>query len=267
LTTVVRLVVSDSLHALERRHNEMEKLAAEIKADGARAMPLVVVGSDPSQMVATVLQSAGVGPMQVNTAVANWPQADAAFYQPLGIDDFGSHVGMAFRVGTNLILLDADDAAWERLQALRPSERVIDVWWRDTRTGELMLLLAYLMRRSKEWRQARIRLIAAPDEGEAPDAWRAALQAQIDSIRIPAEILPVADRSQATVVSTSHASAMVFMPFSIHGGRFYSPFGWKIDTALPRLPITALVLAAQDVDLEAEPDHDVDIEAGSESAV
>jgi hypothetical protein len=38
--------------------------------------------------------------------------------------------------------------------------------------------------------------------------------------------------------------------------------GWKLDDVLQELPITALVLAAQDVDLDvdldAEPDHEVE---------
>lgn len=155
-------------------------------------------------------------------------------------------------------LLDSDAAEWDTLQAVPAADRVIDVWWRDSLTGELMLMLAYLMTRSREWRHATIRLIAAPENGEPAEPWRAALEAQIDKVRIPAEIVLVADHNEATVIATSRASAMVFMPFRIHGGRFYSPFGWEINDALPQLPITALVLAAQDVDLEAEPDHEGD---------
>ena len=263
LTTVVRVIVGDPVKALESRREAFEQLTEELKAEGSGAFPLVLVGEDASQLVASVVQTAGVGPLRVNTVIANWPHSDAAFYAPLGLSGFGRNVALAFRLGTNLVLLDSDAAEWDTLETMPAGERVIDVWWRDNRTGELMLLLAYLMRRSKDWRNAAIRLIAAAADGEAPDARRAALEEQLDKVRIPAEILLVAAHDQATVVATSHASAMVFMPFRVHGGRFESPFGWKIDAALPELPITALVLAAQDVDLDAEPDHEVEVEDGS----
>ncbi|MBX3585107.1 MAG: hypothetical protein KF796_00575 [Ramlibacter sp.] len=258
MTTVVRMIVGDSARALAQRREASEQLTEELKAAGSSAFPLVLMGEDTSQMVASVVQTAGVGPLRVNTAIANWPQANAAFYEPLGIGGFGRHVALAFRLGTNLILLDSDAAEWDTLQAVPAADRVIDVWWRDSLTGELMLMLAYLMTRSREWRHATIRLIAAPENGEPAEPWRAALEAQIDKVRIPAEIVLAADHNEATVIATSRASAMVFMPFRIHGGRFYSPFGWEINDALPQLPITALVLAAQDVDLEAEPDHESD---------
>lgn len=254
LTTVVRLVVSDAAHALERRRLESERLEQELRDDGSKAFPLVVVGADVDQMLSAVIQVAGVGPLRVNTVIANWPRGDSAFYEPLGLAGFGRSVATAFRLGTNLLLLDSDAREWDTLQAVPSGRRVIDVWWRDTPTGELMLLLAFLMMRSDAWGRSGIRLIAAPDDGETEPQCRSRLAARLERIRIPADAVVVADRDETTVVATSQASAMVFMPFRIHGGRFYSPFGWEIGDALPRLPITALVLAAEDVDLDADPD-------------
>ena len=254
LTTVARLVVTDPAQALERRRAETEALEAELKAAGSRAFPLVVVGDDANEMLSVLVQAAGVGPLRVNTAVANWPRGDAGFYAPLGLSGFGRSVAAAFRLGTNLLLLDADAKEWETLQSVPSDRRVIDVWWRDTPTGELMLLLAFLMMRSDDWGRASIRLLAAPDEGQTEEACRAAVVERLERIRIPATAVVVADHDEATVIESSRAGSIVFMPFRIHGGRFYSPFGWEIREALPRLPITVLALAAEDVDLEADPD-------------
>lgn len=263
LTTVVRMIVDDSLEALKRRAEESEKMSEELKAEGSSAFALVLIGSDAGQMVASLVQTAGVGPLRVNTAIANWPQADAAFYEPLGIADFGRTVAMAFRLGTNLILLDSDAKEWETLQSVPADKRVIDVWWQETQTGELMLLLAYLMTRNKDWRDAIIRVIAVPDDAQSPQECRQALEAGLERMRIPGEVLVVDDWDELTVVETSKGSTMVFIPFRIHGGRFYSRFGWKIGPALPKLPITALVLAAQDVDLEGDPDQEAEEEAAA----
>jgi hypothetical protein len=234
-----------------------------LKAEGSSAFALVLIGSDASQMVASLVQTAGVGPLRVNTAIANWPQADAAFYEPLGIANFGRTVAMAFHLGTNLILLDSDAKEWETLQSVPADKRVIDVWWQESQTGELMLLLAYLMTRNKDWRDAIIRMIAVADDKQSPQECRQALEASLERMRIPGEVLVVDDWDELTVVETSKTSAMVFMPFRIHGGRFYSRFGWEIGPALPKLPITALVLAAQDVDLEGDPDQETEEEGAT----
>ena len=254
LTTVVRLIESGG-DVLARRQEETERLAAEIKAQGSTAFPLAVVGRDAAEMVASIVQAAGVGPLRVNTVVANWPDPDAAFYTPLGVTEFGRNVSTAFRLGANLLLLDADAAEWDGLEKTASSDRLIDVWWRDTRTGELMLLLAYLMTRSDDWKGAQIRLLAVPAEGEAPAAREQALVSRLEEIRIAAEVVVVANLEEATIVEHSRASPMVFLPFRVHAGRFYSPFGWEIGKTIAKLRIVALVLAAQDVDLDADPDE------------
>ena len=48
---------------------------------------------------------------------------------------------------------------------------------------------------------------------------------------------------------------MVFVPFRLRGSRPLGPFGESLDHLLARLPSTILVLAAEDVDLDAEPEE------------
>jgi amino acid transporter len=255
LTTVVRLIESTDVGALQRRHDERDALAAEIKAQGSSALPLVVVGTDIPQMVASIVQAAGVGPFRVNTVVANWPESRAAFYRPLGLDGFGHNISLAFRLGCNLLLLDADAKEWEGLERMEAADRVIDVWWEDSSTGQLMLLLAYLMTRSEAWDGVRIRLLGPAEVVGSAGVHGKVLAERLEEIRIDAEVVPAPDQDQATVVRESGQSSLVFLPFRIHGGRFYSPFGWEIGAALERLPIVVLALAAEDIDLEADPDE------------
>ena len=255
LTTVVRMVESGDLRALERRREEQHVLAEELKAANSSALPLVVVGTDTPQMIATIVQAAGVGPFHVNTVVANWPEPRAAFYRPLGLDTFGQSVSLAFRLGCNLLLLDADAKEWESLEPISGDDRVIDVWWEDSSSGQLMLLLAYLMTRSDEWKGARIRLLGPHEVVDSAGPHGKVLRDRVEEIRIEAEVIATPDQDERTVVGMSGSSSMVFLPFRIHGGRFYSPFGWEIGPALARLPIVVLALAAEDVGLEADPDE------------
>jgi hypothetical protein len=206
-------------------------------------------------MVASIVQAAGIGPFHVNTVVANWPEPKSAFYSPLGLDAFGQNVSLAFRLGCNLLLLDADAREWESLASIPAGERVIDIWWEDSSTGQLMLLLAYLMTRSDEWSNARIRLLGPREVVDSAGPHGTVLRERLEEIRIDAEVVETADHDEDSVAGASRSSALVFLPFRIHGGRFYSPFGWEVGAALERLPIVVLALAAEDVDLEADPDE------------
>jgi amino acid transporter len=255
LTTVVRMIDGADAGAPERRRAEQEALDEELKALQSTALPLVVVGVDSSQVFTSLVQAAGVGPFRINTVVANWPEPKAAFYRPLGLDAFGHSVSLAFRLGCNLLLLDADAKEWGNLDRRSASERVIDVWWEDSSTGQLMLLLAYLMTRSEDWAGARIRLLGSADVVGAEEKRGKVLAERLEEIRIDAEVVVTSEHDERSVIEASGASAFVFLPFRIHGGRFYSPFGWEVGPALGRLPIVVLALAAQDVDLESDPDQ------------
>jgi amino acid transporter len=255
LATVVRMIESKNLDAIELHRAEQDVLAEEIKARQSSALPLVVIGTDTAQMVASIVQSAGVGPFRINTVVVNWPESVDAFYRPLGLDAFGRNISLAFRLGCNLLLLDADAREWESLEDTAPEARRIDVWWEDSSTGELMLLLAYLMTRSDSWRGARIRLLGPAEVTDTAGAHGKVLRERVEEIRIDAEVIVTPDHEQETVAGTSGESSLVLLPFRIYGGRFYSPFGWEIATAIEHLPIALLCLAAQDVDLEADPDE------------
>ncbi|MCF8109299.1 MAG: hypothetical protein K9J81_09930 [Desulfohalobiaceae bacterium] len=50
-------------------------------------------------------------------------------------------------------------------------------------------------------------------------------------------------------------AALVFLPFSLKRSQLRDPFGGDLDWLLPRLPVTLLCLAAEDLDLDAEPEE------------
>ena len=60
-----------------------------------------------------------------------------------------------------------------------------------------------------------------------------------------------------TVVEYSGDAALVFYPFRLRGNQFLDPFNKALEAILPRLPIVALVLAAEDIELDAEPEKGI----------
>jgi len=57
------------------------------------------------------------------------------------------------------------------------------------------------------------------------------------------------------VARRSADASLVLLPFRLHGNQPLGPFNGSLDDLLAPLPVTALVLAAEDIDLDAEPEE------------
>ena len=152
-----------------------------------------------------------------------------------------------------MVVLDLKENQWSALEKTPGEKRRIDVWWWNDPTSHLTLLLAYLVTRSEAWEGASIRLLAACYDDDSEENLEA-LRATLDEVRIEAEprIVPNADHN--ALAAHSHDADLVILPFRFKGNEISGPFGTPADL-LPRLPTTALVLAARDIDLDAEPEE------------
>ncbi len=74
-------------------------------------------------------------------------------------------------------------------------------------------------------------------------------------MRIDAEPEIVERADEERMAERSADSALVFVPFRLRGNHLEGPFGRPVEDLLSRLPFVALVLAADDIDLDAEPEE------------
>jgi gamma-glutamylcysteine synthetase len=81
------------------------------------------------------------------------------------------------------------------------------------------------------------------------------LQSMLDDIRIDAQPMVIEEPDADSIVQHSADSALVFLPFRIKANRVVDPFGGSMDEMLFLLPVVALVLAAEDIELDAEPEE------------
>ena len=252
MTTVVRVLEGEGPKMLKQREEAQRALVEELRSHDSAAFPLVVVAPTIDLAIPLLVQSVGRGPTRVNTVLSNWLEAPAGIARSWGSERYGQNQRTAFRLGCNLLVLDAGDAEWVSLEAQPSADRIIDVWWCEDNSGQLMLLLAYLLTRSDEWRDARIRvLVPASGEGPAPTA---RLDERLAAARIEAEIVHVPGASEAMAERSARASIVLFR-FAIRGGRLFGPLGEPLDALLPGLPVVLMTMAAQDVELDADPDE------------
>ncbi len=253
-STVVRILEGEGPKMLKLREEAEKELRKDIAASESEAFPLVLVVPKMIQGIHIMVQAYGIGPLKLNTILLNWFEHDPTIKHGFREVLYGRRIKTAYRLGCNIIVLKANQNDWEIFQKIPAQERRIDVWWWDDTSSHLMLLLAYLTTRSKEWQGARIRVLAPSFDHPTEDKM-AVFRQKLEDVRIEAEPEMVFNAKASNVIGYSKGSALVLLPFRFKGNRPVDPFDQPVEQILADLPLTALVLAAEDVELEAEPEE------------
>jgi len=254
LTTAVRILEGEGVKMLKLKEEAEEELRKSIAQFGLKAFPLVVAAPNLQMGIQILVQAFGIGPLKANTILLNWLEQTPKGILGLGELRYARNLREAFRFGCNIVVLDAKENAWAALERLSSDERRIDVWWGDDATSRLMLLLAYLMTRSEEWDGAKIRVLAASHERASKETIEG-LQRTLQEVRIEADPEIVDASNLNAIVESSADAAIVFLPFRLRDNQLLGPFDNQLDDLILRLPVVVLALAAEDIDLDAEPEE------------
>ncbi|MCP3872645.1 MAG: amino acid permease [Desulfobacteraceae bacterium] len=253
ITVAVRLIKGQGLKIKSQREKVFKELSTHINDLNSQAYPLVISVPDIPKSLPVITQSFGLGPLKANTILINWMDEMNRGLAAAGPANYANNLRIVFREGLNLVILHADENRWQKVLNRSPKEQQIDVWWENNATSKLMLLLAYLMTRRNVWSKARIRILAFESD-EKKENTNDDLQRLMEDVRIDAEPVIVPDHTVETIIKMSSTASFVFLPCRIRDSQVLDAQGGQLPKILPYLPMTALVMAAQDIDLEAEPD-------------
>jgi len=252
--TVVRILEGEGVKMLKLREEVENELRKDIAESASEAFPLVIAIPSLIQGIHTLVQAYGIGPLKVNTILLNWFEREQDKNLCIREILYGRRIKTAFRLGCNIIVLNASENEWNKLKKVPSEKRRIDVWWWDDASSHLMLLLAYLTTRDKDWQTAKIRILA-PSADHPTEESMADFRRQLEDARIEAEPEMVFNAKMSNVIAYSKDASLVFLPFRLKGNQPLDPFDNPVETILSGLPITALVLASEDIELEAEPEE------------
>ncbi len=253
LTTAVQILEGTGLKMLKLRKEAEAQLQRDILKDTAQAFPLVVTAPNLEFGIQTVIQAYGIGPLKANTILLNWLGRSPEKILGLHSREFGRNLRTAHHYGCNIVILDIKADKWSALEASDGQDRCLDVWWWDNATSRLMLLMAYLMTRNDKWSDAKIRLLAVAD-GTGADQTIESLEQMLEEVRIEAQPEIVKDVDADMLAEYSADSSITFLPLRIRDNQVLDPFGNSMENTLFLLPVTAMVLAAEDIELDAEPE-------------
>ena len=263
LTTAVVLLKGAGIKMLKLKQDAEDELQRDFRKNDFKAFSLVVATPNPQTSIQSIIQIYGVGPLKANTILLNWMGQAPQRILNLQDQDFVGNLRAARLHKCNLVILDAKPDKWNALTDKDNSNLIIDVWWRDDATSRLMLLMAYLMTRSELWSDAKIRLLAAGSI-HAADRSIDNLQQMLEDSRIEAEPV-IVDAADADAIAEHSADAsLVFLPFRLKKECVVDWFGNPMEDSLFLLPVVAMVMAAEDIELDAEPEEG---EAGEKAQI
>jgi amino acid transporter len=255
-TTAVKVLVGAMDAGTPKRRTAAEdELRLDVVESGGDAFVATVAAADLETALPAIIQGHGLGAVRANTVLLNWSDRPPSDDPDPALPDYGEYLRLARRTDQNLILLDAREEHFEQIDSLEPESRRIDVWYLGDATGRLSLLLAYLTTRSEEWEECTIRLLSPGLDGVRMEDQEEQLRTMLADVRIAAEPVVVDSPVPGAVLDHSADASLVFLPFRLRGAALESPLGGSLADLTRTLRVTAMVLAAQDLDLDAAPEE------------
>ncbi len=255
VTTAVRILEGEGALVRKKRLEMEEELRKEIEDRELDAFALVVNFSNGEVGFPVLLQAAGLGPIRANTILLNWYDQDKGEKGIEGLKSYGKFLRGSVRFGCNVVVLATGSDTFKKLSLDSSARTRIDVWWRDDATSKLNLMLAYLMTRTPEWSGAEIRVLAAVHSAQVEQDRITQINEMLSDVRIDAEVEVVETISNEIIIQFSSKSSLVFAPFRLKDD---GPIGideTSLDDLVNKIPVLAMVLAAQDIELTSEPDE------------
>ena len=256
LTTIVKILEGKDLLLSGKKDEEEKRLRVDISAYNPSAFPLVLTTKDIDVAIHALLQAHGIGPLRANTVLVNWldPDNDSG----MGFREllFGRQLRTLYALGCNILIFHAQPDSWARLIETQADQSRIDVWWSHDETGHLMLLFAYLMTRSEAWQGSTLRVLVFKEDAGGLDN-EEDIQAVLKDARIEADIVWVASNDPTEAIKLSAQSTLIFLPFRFHGNLIQLPIASPAEDLLQKLPPALMILAAEDIDLGAEPEEGI----------
>ena len=212
---------------------------------GVQALVRIVSASDPFEGAERLVEAYGLGPLVPNTVLLGDSKESTrrARYAKM-IEHFHA-------ARRNVVVLRDDGALRDTGANAFGGRSRIDVWWGGLQAnGGLMMILAYLIRTSVEWRRAQVnvKLVVPRAAGAEPAARN--LERTVSGLRIGAEVqVLVADGRPFPEIlhESSRGADLIFLGIAKPGDDF-ARYYENLQNLATGLPTTVFVLASQDVD-------------------
>ncbi|MGF1492625.1 MAG: Na-K-Cl cotransporter [Microcoleaceae cyanobacterium] len=220
--------------------SEMETTLREyLDKRGIQGFVRVITAADPFLGAEKLAESYGIGPLIPNTILLGDSKAD-----PSRLDSYCQMIAKFHQQGRSVIIFRGSDQSLVGRHRKR-----INIWWGGLNAnGGLMLILAYLLRTSMEWRGAEIHLKLVVPDKTAAQAARLNVTQLVDELRIGAEPQVIVSGGKPFTDILRHSSQradLIFLGMAQPGQvDDYSEYYEGLQKIVEGLPTVIFVLAA-----------------------
>ncbi|MEM7725744.1 MAG: amino acid permease [Cyanobacteria bacterium P01_A01_bin.45] len=234
----VASVLPSGTRDLSQQKDLEDKISDRLKKQQVKALVRVVTAPDPFAGMIQLVEAYGLGSLIPNTILLGDSEDKTRR------DRYCEMIQKLYYAKRSVMILR------ENADQRFGLNRTIDVWWGGMQAnGSLMLLLAYMLRSTIEWRNAHISLkLVVPDEAGAEDA-RANLEKMLRQLRISATpyVIVANNRPFERILHESSQNAdVIFLGMAAPTDRNFTQYYEKMHVRTANLPTIIYVMAAPD---------------------
>jgi amino acid transporter len=243
ILNIGQVIIGSAEDQLDRIENQEELLSKFILKEDLEAFPNVVAAPTLTEGIEYLIQCSGLGALRPNSLLIGWPgeenKAEPLVASLRVIEGLKRNVIIAKFNGV-------DEDPW-----LAPNG-TIDVWWRGRQNGELMLLLAHLLKQNRKWQNRTIRLMRiVGDEVARAEVVNHLEELAISSrIEVQTEVF-VSDRPTDVIQQQSKDSAITFLGFALPREGDEASFFQAMENLSREIPRTLLISSIGNMKLES----------------
>jgi amino acid transporter len=243
ILNIGQVIIGSAEDQLDRIENQEELLSKFIRKEDLEAFPNVVAAPTLTEGIEYLIQCSGLGALRPNSLLIGWP----------GEENKAEPLVASLRVieglKRNVIIAKfnaADEDPWVAPRG------TIDVWWRGRQNGELMLLLAHLLKQNRKWQNRTIRLMRiVGDEAAREEVVRHLEELAISSRIIVETEVFVSNRPTEIIQQQSKNSAITFLGFALPKEGDEASFFQAMEDLSKEIPRTLLISSIGNMKLES----------------
>ncbi|MDX1578733.1 MAG: Na-K-Cl cotransporter [Gemmatimonadota bacterium] len=204
---------------------------------GVQSLVRVVAAPNPFSGAERLVETYGLGALRPNTVLIGDTRDEKH------VRRYARMIRFLHEAKRNVVLIRDDGRGFS-------ARRRIDVWWGGLRgNGGLMMILAYLIQSSLQWRGVEVRVKMAVSHEDAARDTMANLRALIGEMRTGAtpEVLVLGDRPFDEVLRESSASADLVLLGMADPDDDFASYYTSLRERTADLPTTMFVLSAEEV--------------------
>ena len=240
LITVSSVLPSGSRDVAQQEELELT-IREYLERRDVQALVRVITAPDPFEGAERLVETYGLGPLVPNTVLLG--DSEESSHR----DRYCQMLETLYQARRSVIVLRENE---ERQFGRR---RRMDVWWGGMQAnGSLMLLLAYLLRTDRSWRNAKIHLKLIVPNAAAADAARENLKELVQKLRmeVTCDVIVADGRSFEQLLHEVSADADLIFLGLAKPRENYGQYYETLQARTQGLPTTVFVLAAPDFDFE-----------------